>query len=178
VRGVAQLRGDCFHGQPLGDVEPVQQVGGQHRSAGRAAGAAGSGRWAVPGQGPQHPPAAAPDPGAISVLDSPWRRENSSRPRSDRAPRRCPDDEEDPDRWLAVWYEGSREGYRDMQDFLGTVTDPSRADRLSIAVSGRGAFRRFKDVPARRPAELEALARVRRGAPAGPGMGRSRPLRG
>src|SRR5450759_1454497 len=99
-----------------------------------------------------------------------------------------PDDEEDPDRWLAVWCEGSREGYRDMQDFLGTVTDPGRADRLSIAMSGRGAFRRFKDVLARWPAELErwhgfAEERQRGRARAwlalvGYAPVRSRPLRG
>jgi hypothetical protein len=42
-----------------------------------------------------------------------------------------------------------------MEDFIGTVADKGRADRLSIAISGRGAFRRFKDVLARWPDELE-----------------------
>jgi hypothetical protein len=65
------------------------------------------------------------------------------------------DESEDPDRWLWVHCEGSRDGYRDMERFIGTVRDPGRADRLDIAVSGRGAFRRFKDVLARWPAELE-----------------------
>src|SRR5579863_6042416 len=49
----------------------------------------------------------------------------------------------------------SRDGYRDMERFIGTVRDPGRADRLEIAISGRGAFRRFKDVLARWPGELD-----------------------
>jgi hypothetical protein len=65
------------------------------------------------------------------------------------------DESEDSDRWLWVHCEGSRDGYRDMERFIGTVRDRGRADRLDIAISGRGAFRRFKDVLARWPAELE-----------------------
>lgn len=42
-----------------------------------------------------------------------------------------------------------------MERFIQTVTDPDRADRLGIAIAGRGAFRRFKDVLARWPGELE-----------------------
>jgi hypothetical protein len=64
-------------------------------------------------------------------------------------------DEEGPDRWLAVWCQGSGEGYRDMEDFVATVADDERTDRLMIALSGRGAFRRFKDVLARWPEELQ-----------------------
>jgi hypothetical protein len=70
------------------------------------------------------------------------------------------EDDLDSDRWLAVSNEGSREGYRDLEAFVGTVTDPDRADRLSIAISGRGAFRRFKDVLARWPDELERWYRL------------------
>jgi hypothetical protein len=62
---------------------------------------------------------------------------------------------EDPGRWLWVHCEGSRAGYRDMERFIGTVPDPGWADRLDIAITGRGAFRRFKDVLARWPGELE-----------------------
>jgi hypothetical protein len=64
-------------------------------------------------------------------------------------------DDEDPDRWLAVWCEGSRDAYRDMADFIETVRNEDRADLLSVAISGRGAFRRFKDLLARWPGELE-----------------------
>jgi hypothetical protein len=65
------------------------------------------------------------------------------------------DESEDPDKWLWVHCEGSRDGYRDMELFIGVVRDPRRADRLEIAISGRGAFRRFKDVLARWPGELD-----------------------
>jgi hypothetical protein len=65
------------------------------------------------------------------------------------------EEEENQDRWLQVHSEGSRDGYRDMQRFIGTVSDPGRADRLDIAISGPGAFRRFKDVLARWPGELD-----------------------
>src|SRR6266566_3068108 len=52
------------------------------------------------------------------------------------------DESDDPDKWLWVHCEGSRDSYRDMELFIGTVRDPGRADRLEIAISGRGAFRR------------------------------------
>jgi hypothetical protein len=50
----------------------------------------------------------------------------------------------DPDRWLAVPNLGSRDGWRDMADFIGTLDDPTVADRLSDAIDGRGAFSRFR----------------------------------
>jgi hypothetical protein len=64
-------------------------------------------------------------------------------------------DFEDPDRWLYVGPEGSGEGYRDMEDFIDTVSNAGRADRLGIAIDGRGAFRRFKDTVSRWPEEEE-----------------------
>ena len=67
------------------------------------------------------------------------------------------EDEEtaDPERWLAVHGEGSREGYRDMELFIASVEDAGRAERLAVAIKGRGAFRRFKDELACWPGELE-----------------------
>ena len=65
------------------------------------------------------------------------------------------DESDDADRWLWVHCEGSRAGYHDMVQFIGTVDDRDRADRLGIAIEGRGAFRRFKDVLARWPGELD-----------------------
>jgi hypothetical protein len=65
------------------------------------------------------------------------------------------EDLEDRGRWLAVRCEGSRDAYRDMEYFIGTLADEGRADPLSIAIEGRGAFRRFKDVLERWPDELE-----------------------
>jgi hypothetical protein len=49
-------------------------------------------------------------------------------------------DFEDPDRWLYVGPQGSHEGYRDVDDFIATVDEPGRADRLGIAIDERGAF--------------------------------------
>jgi hypothetical protein len=65
------------------------------------------------------------------------------------------DTADDPERWLAVHGEGSREGYRDMKMFIASVEDPDRAERLAIAIRGRGAFRRFKAELACWPGELE-----------------------
>ncbi len=62
-----------------------------------------------------------------------------------------PDFDEDDDRWLAVPSLGGRDAYRDMQDFVAAVTNPSAADLLAVAIEGRGAFRRFKDVVRRFP---------------------------
>jgi hypothetical protein len=55
-------------------------------------------------------------------------------------------DFDDETRWLHVPADGPSEGYRDMQSFISTIADPSMADRLSIAIDGKGAFRRFRDL--------------------------------
>jgi hypothetical protein len=65
------------------------------------------------------------------------------------------EDESEEPWWLWVHCEGSREGYRDMREFIDTLPDPDRRDRLDIAIQGRGAFRRFKDVLTRWPEELD-----------------------
>lgn len=49
----------------------------------------------------------------------------------------------------------SHEGYRDMEDFIETVEDPALAKLLTVAIDGRGAFRRFKDVLYDYPEEWE-----------------------
>jgi hypothetical protein len=64
-------------------------------------------------------------------------------------------DENDEARCLHVAPLGSREGYRDMEVFIATVEDPAIVDRLQIAITGKGAFRRFKDVLSRWPQELQ-----------------------
>jgi hypothetical protein len=53
-------------------------------------------------------------------------------------------DDWDPDRVIAFEPE-SRLGYRDMENFAFTVTDPRLENRLLRALDGRGAFRRFRD---------------------------------
>ncbi len=65
------------------------------------------------------------------------------------------EEEEDDSRWLWVHCEGSRPGYRDMERFIDTLTDPGLAELLTVAISGRGAFRRFKDVLWSRPEGAE-----------------------
>lgn len=66
-----------------------------------------------------------------------------------------PDDANDDGRWLWVDCEGSRYAYRDMVLFCEWfVDDPGLAGQLEVALNGRGAFGRFKDVLARRPDEI------------------------
>ena len=66
-----------------------------------------------------------------------------------------PDADDDEERWLPVFCEGSRAGYRDMEIFIDSLGDDRLADRLSRAIRGRGAFRRFKDVLAESPDLLD-----------------------
>ena len=49
----------------------------------------------------------------------------------------------------------SREQYRWMERFVASVTDEPLRERLLIAIDGKGAFRRFKDVLLAYPAERE-----------------------
>jgi hypothetical protein len=65
------------------------------------------------------------------------------------------DNDDQEDRWLYVQCVGSHDGYRDMELFIAALDKPEIADRLQIAVNGKGAFRRFKDVLSRWPEEFE-----------------------
>ncbi len=49
----------------------------------------------------------------------------------------------------------SREQYRWMERFVGSVADEPLQQRLRISIDGKGAFRRFKDVLLAYPAERE-----------------------
>jgi hypothetical protein len=49
----------------------------------------------------------------------------------------------------------SREQYRWMERFVGSVSDEPLRERLVISIDGKGAFRRFKDVLLTYPAERE-----------------------
>ena len=53
-------------------------------------------------------------------------------------------DFDDQSRWLLVPGEGSHEAYRDLERFIATVDNDDLAQRLSRAIAGRGAFRRFR----------------------------------
>lgn len=54
-------------------------------------------------------------------------------------------------RYVEIPSTDSREGYRDMEDFIQTVDDEHLKEKLWIAIDGKGAFRRFKKVLARYP---------------------------
>jgi nicotinamidase-related amidase len=58
------------------------------------------------------------------------------------APPQPPDPAED---FLYIQPRPSREGYRTMQRFIETVSEPRLKEALSAALVGKGAFRRFKD---------------------------------
>ncbi|MDJ0762153.1 MAG: UPF0158 family protein [Myxococcota bacterium] len=49
----------------------------------------------------------------------------------------------------------SREQYRWMEEYIEIVEEPTLKDKLNIAIDGKGAFRRFKDVLVGYPAERE-----------------------
>jgi len=54
-------------------------------------------------------------------------------------------DHPDEDALVMVYPLASGIGYRDMEDFVSRVRDPSARELLRRAIEGRGAFRRFKD---------------------------------
>ncbi len=60
-----------------------------------------------------------------------------------------------PESYVRVEPAASREQYRWMERFVGMVSDPTLRERLIIAIDGKGAFRRFKDVLVAYPAERE-----------------------
>ena len=57
--------------------------------------------------------------------------------------------------FLRVEPASSREQYRWMERFVGSVVDEALRERLIISIDGKGAFRRFKDVLLAYPAERE-----------------------
>ena len=59
------------------------------------------------------------------------------------------------DAFLRVEPAASREQYRWMERFVAHVTDEPLRERLVIAIDGKGAFRRFKDVLLNYPTERE-----------------------
>ena len=59
------------------------------------------------------------------------------------------------DRYLLIDPASSREQYRWMEQFVASIDDESLQERLVIAIDGKGAFRRFKDVLLHYPEERE-----------------------
>jgi hypothetical protein len=70
-------------------------------------------------------------------------------------------DADDSGRFVRVPRDESREGYEDMEEFVATVTDARARDLLERAISGRGAFRRFKDTLLEFPRERAAWFKFR-----------------
>jgi hypothetical protein len=62
---------------------------------------------------------------------------------------------QNPERYLRIEPASSREQYRWMEQFVTTVEDERLRERLLIAIDGKGAFRRFKDVLLSYPGERE-----------------------
>ncbi len=65
-------------------------------------------------------------------------------------------------RFISIPAEGSHEGYRDMEAFIATVHNRRLQERLERAISGRGAFRYFKDVLLDYPVERERWFQIKR----------------
>ena len=63
---------------------------------------------------------------------------------------------------IAVPSESSSEGYDDMEAFIGPLRNPRLRERLARAISGRGAFRYFKDVLLDYPVERERWFQFKR----------------
>ncbi|MDN5918694.1 MAG: UPF0158 family protein [Pseudonocardia sp.] len=55
------------------------------------------------------------------------------------------DESPEEDGWQIIRPSTSHEAYQDMAEFVAAIPDRRAADRLDRAISGRGAFRRFKD---------------------------------
>lgn len=63
--------------------------------------------------------------------------------------------DDDPDRWLEVRTQGSRDAYHDMELFVELLPDETLAGRLRRALAGRRPFRAFKATLARQPGDLD-----------------------
>ena len=68
-------------------------------------------------------------------------------------------DPEDPGRWLPFAGEGSHAAYRDTERFTATLADSTAAAALKKALSGKGAFGRFRSALDRYPEHLTAWHR-------------------
>jgi len=88
------------------------------------------------------------------VLVSDWMDEEEGEKLRDRI-------DSNPDRYEQIPKVESYEAYQDMEDFIATVEDAHLAELLGVAINGRGAFRRFKDVLLRYPKERERWLRFK-----------------
>ena len=72
--------------------------------------------------------------------------------------------EEELDRYEPISKAESFERYRDMQAFIATVEDDHLSELLEVAINGKGAFRRFKDLLLNYPKEREKWFEFRDGS--------------
>lgn len=63
--------------------------------------------------------------------------------------------EEDSELYERIPKAKSHEGYQDMVDFIATVDNERLVELLEVAINGKGAFRRLKDVLLNYPEERE-----------------------
>ena len=70
-------------------------------------------------------------------------------------------DEDSQERYRYLPIAESHEGYEDMKEFIETVKGTHLKEKLYIAISGRGAFRRFKDVLNSYPKDRERWFRFK-----------------
>jgi hypothetical protein len=64
-------------------------------------------------------------------------------------------EDSDEGRWLRVSKQGSGAGHGDMELFIEQLEDSRLAELMTVAIQGRGAFRRFKDALSGYPDEAE-----------------------
>ncbi len=64
-------------------------------------------------------------------------------------------------RFIEIPQADSRQGYEDMEAFIETVSNWHLQELLQVAIQGKGAFRRFKDVLAGHAQERERWFRFR-----------------
>lgn len=60
------------------------------------------------------------------------------------------------DRFHPIPQQTSWEGYSDMEEFIESLGESHLADLLAVAIRGKGAFRRFKDILGDYPTERQA----------------------
>ncbi|MFH1679109.1 MAG: UPF0158 family protein [Candidatus Eisenbacteria bacterium] len=58
-------------------------------------------------------------------------------------------------RYFLIPHKPSREGYAEMEEFIGTVKEKRLRQALLDAIEGKGAFRRFREVLVSYPVEEE-----------------------
>jgi hypothetical protein len=64
-------------------------------------------------------------------------------------------------RYFLIPHKPSREGYAEMEEFIGTVKDKRLRQTLIEGIEGKGAFRRFREILVSYPVEEERWLALR-----------------